>query len=65
MTLRHYPKIIMYANGNGFSDVFYEKIILRRNWMNMGDTKIYSNYLTYYPYVLDKRFYSLSYVKRK
>ena len=45
--------------------VFYEKIILRRNWMNMGDTKIYSNYLTYYPDVLDKRFYSLSYIKRK
>ena len=45
--------------------VIKTRLITRRNWMNMGDTKIYSNYLTSYPDVLDKRFYSLSYVKRR
>jgi hypothetical protein len=43
----------------------YTKMILRRNWENIGDTKIYSNYMTSYLDVLDKRFYSLSYIKRK
>lgn len=60
----------MNINGNRMSTsviscVDKRSLIIRRNWVAIGDIKIRGNYLTNYPFVFDKRFYSISFFKRK
>lgn len=52
-------------NTSVISCVDKRSLITRRNWVYIGDVKIRGNYLTNYPFVFDKRFYSISFFKRK